>query len=145
MDTSNQDVWSCKTETYQDCRDWDFLRLWNIRVVETDTGWDWSKVVETKNFLRVILPGRLRVLLLWASSLLMVRRYASSYLYISSESRYRYEYPVSVEPYHVRKCRPTGHVSLVVAMVKMYCFRYFRCLLQFKSNLKYTRTVFTSN
>ena len=39
----------------QGCRDWDSSRLRNLKVVDTETGRDWSKVIETETFLRVSL------------------------------------------------------------------------------------------
>ena len=57
INTFIQDGWSCETKTYQGCRDWDFLRLWNIWVVETETLWDYEmsglsrlRLFETEKF-----------------------------------------------------------------------------------------------
>ena len=50
-----------ETMKCQGCRDWDSLRLRNLKVVETETGRDRSKVVETETFPRVSLISALHL------------------------------------------------------------------------------------
>ena len=55
--------WGCfKTRDFKRCRDWDSFRLRNLEDDETETSWDWAKVVDTKTLVITDLDLRITTL-----------------------------------------------------------------------------------